>query len=156
MNKGIVIGSIIGVLLLLGGYAWFGVERNGNAAIQFEGDAILHKTPTCGCCAIWSGYASKSISFTTKEHPDLSAVKEKFNIPRELQSCHTMEIGGYFVEGHIPLEAIEKLMKERPDIAGIAMPGMPSGSPGMPGAKTGDFVIQAVKKDGTYYEFMRI
>ena len=73
-----------------------------------------------------------------------------------MESCHTVVIGDYFIEGHIPLEAVEKLLVEKPDIKGIAMPGMPSGSPGMPGAKKGDFVIYAVNNDGTTEEFMRI
>ena len=64
--------------------------------------------------------------------------------------------GNYFVEGHIPIEAIKKLLVEKPDIKGIAMPGMPSGSPGMPGAKDGQFIIYAVAKDGSTYEFMRV
>ena len=87
---------------------------------------------------------------------DMVPIKEQNKIPTELQSCHTSIIGGYFVEGHIPVEAINKLMQEKPNIAGIGMPGMPSGSPGMPGSKTGDFVITAVNKDGSMYEFMRI
>ena len=62
----------------------------------------------------------------------------------------------YFVEGHVPIEAIEKLMAEKPDIAGIALPGMPSGSPGMGGSRSGQFVIYAIGKDGTTTEFMRI
>ena len=73
-----------------------------------------------------------------------------------MQSCHTTTIGNYFVEGHIPIEAIEKLMTEKPNIKGIAMPGMPSGSPGMPGAKQGPFIIYAIGNDGSVGEFMRM
>ena len=73
-----------------------------------------------------------------------------------MEICHTTIIGDYFVEGHVPLEAVEKLLTEKPDIKGIAMPGMPSGSPGMPGAKKGDFVIYAVNRDGSYEEWTRL
>ena len=73
-----------------------------------------------------------------------------------MESCHTTVIGEYFVEGHVPVEAIEKLLAEKPDVAGIGMPGMPSGSPGMPGAKQGQFIIYSINKDGTINEFMRI
>ncbi len=87
---------------------------------------------------------------------DLAPIKDKYNIPRQLQSCHTSIIGDYFVEGHVPVEAIARLIAEKPDIAGIALPGMPSGSPGMPGAKQGTWTIQAVGKDGAVTEFMKI
>jgi hypothetical protein len=72
-----------------------------------------------------------------------------------MDSCHTLIIEDYFVEGHIPIEAIEKLLAEQPDIDGITLPDMPSGSPGMPGVKKGDFVIYSVK-GGKTSEFMRI
>ena len=67
-----------------------------------------------------------------------------------------MIIDGYFVEGHVPAEAIARMLQEKPDIAGIALQGMPMGSPGMPGSKEGRFVVYAVNKDGTYKEYMRI
>ena len=83
-------------------------------------------------------------------------IEEQYGVPSELRSCHTTIIGNYFIEGHIPLEAVEKLLKEQPNIKGIAMPGMPSGSPGMPGQKQGAFIIYAVNNDGSTSEFMRI
>ena len=86
----------------------------------------------------------------------MSSVKANYEIPSQLESCHTAVIGDYFVEGHVPLEAVEKLLMEKPDVAGIAMPGMPSGSPGMPGTKRGDFIVYSVNNDGSYEEFMRI
>ena len=73
-----------------------------------------------------------------------------------MESCHTTVMGNYFVEGHIPLEVVNKLLTEKPDIKGIAMPGMPNGSPGMPGVKRGDFVIYAINNDGSYAEWMRL
>jgi len=72
-----------------------------------------------------------------------------------MQSCHTTEIGDYFVEGHVPIEAIDKLLAEKPDIDGITLPDMPAGSPGMPGVKREEFVIYSLK-DGESSEFMRI
>ena len=93
---------------------------------------------------------------TVNQVATMDQVKKDFNIPANLQSCHTTQIGDYFVEGHIPLEAIEKLLTEKPAIAGIAMPGMPSGSLGMPGKKSGPWIIYAVDHDGKYYEFMTI
>jgi len=125
---------------------------------NFDGEMKIYKSGSCGCCGVYSNY------FKNKGNPkteiinleNLNALKNQYEIPSELESCHTTIIGDYFVEGHIPLEAVEKLLKEKPDIKGIAMPGMPSGSPGMPGSKNGDFIIYAVNNDGSYDEFMRI
>ncbi len=128
--------------------------ENINKAEEIE----IYKSITCGCCDVYSGYVDGRVtpkvnSFNVQ---DPEATKRQFGIPKEMESCHTTIIGKYFVEGHIPLEAVEKLLKEQPDIKGIAMPGMPMGAPGMPGQKSGDFVIYAVANDGSYSEFMRI
>lgn len=83
-------------------------------------------------------------------------IKDKMGVPENLRSCHTTVIGEYYIEGHVPVEAIRKLLAERPAVKGIALPGMPAGSPGMGGAKSGPFVIYAVAADGTATEFMRL
>ncbi len=85
----------------------------------------------------------------------MSSIKKKYQIPQNMESCHTGVIEGYFVEGHVPVEAIEELLAEKPDISGIALPGMPPGSPGMPDQKTEAFKIYALS-DGTASEFMII
>ncbi len=85
----------------------------------------------------------------------MSAIKSKYKIPQGMESCHTAVIAGYFVEGHVPMEAIEKLLSEKPDIDGIALPGMPQGSLGMSGTKTAVFKIYALSA-GTVSEFMTI
>lgn len=119
--------------------------------------ATYYKSTSCGCCEVHSKYLdSKGFDIEINNLQDMSQIKSQFGIPSELQSCHTIIIGDYFVEGHIPIDAINKLLEEKPDIKGIAMPGMPSGSPGMPGSKTEDFVIYAVNHDGSYEEFMRV
>ncbi|PIO07771.1 hypothetical protein COU59_02855 [Candidatus Pacearchaeota archaeon CG10_big_fil_rev_8_21_14_0_10_34_12] len=120
-------------------------------------EAVYYKSISCGCCDVHSKYlSSKGFDIKINNLKDVSEIKENFNIPLGLQSCHTAVIEGYFVEGHIPMEAISKLLDEKPDIKGIAMPGMPEGSPGMPGIKRGDFVIYSVNHDGSYDEWMRI
>ena len=123
-----------------------------------EVEVKLYKSESCGCCALYGSYLQKQdLSLTIEQMADITPIKDKLGIPTALRSCHTLEVDGYFVEGHIPKEAIDKLLAERPaDVIGIAMPGMPSGSPGMPGAKTSPFVIYAVHKDGTQTEFMRM
>ena len=86
---------------------------------------------------------------------DVSAIKDDLQIPEEMRSCHTAIIGEYFIEGHVPVEAIQRLLEEQPDIDGIALPGMPQGSPGMSGEKSEPWVIYAVT-GGSIAEFMTI
>ena len=85
----------------------------------------------------------------------IHTIKQKYSIPLEMQSCHTTIIDKYFIEGHVPLEAINKLLKERPDIDGLALPGMPIGTPGMPGDKEEPYVIYQLV-DGNFSVFMTI
>lgn len=120
-------------------------------------EITMFKSPNCGCCDIWAQYMRKEgFQVNVENVANMDAIKSELKISRQLESCHTAKIGEYFVEGHIPIEAIKKLMTEKPDIAGIAMPGMPSGSPGMPGRKSREWVIYSVNNDGTYREFMRV
>ncbi len=117
----------------------------------------LYKSEMCGCCGLYGDYLDKTeYNIEIKDMPDITSIKDQYKIPPQLRSCHTAIINGYYIEGHIPQEAIQKLLKEKPSLAGIAMPGMPSGSPGMPGAKKEPFVIYAVAQDGSTTEFMRI
>jgi hypothetical protein len=98
--------------------------------------ATVYRSPSCGCCEAWVAYLkSNGYDATVVSTDDLGAVKQKMHIPANIQSCHTALIGGYVVEGHVPVEAIAKLLAEKPRITGIAVPGMPGGSPGMSGPK---------------------
>jgi len=92
----------------------------------------LFKSPTCGCCAKWAERATEA-GFTVKitDTKDLSRVKKLASVPVRLHACHTASVGGYIVEGHVPLGDVKKLLQTQPKIRGIAVPGMPAGSPGM-------------------------
>ena len=93
---------------------------------------VVYKESTCPCCNAWVDYMrNNGFRVVTYNVTDLNAVKQKHDIADNLQSCHTTEVGGYFVEGHVPVDMVRKLLAERPPIAGIAVPGMPVGSPGM-------------------------
>lgn len=95
----------------------------------------VYKSPTCGCCGGWVSYmAANGYSVMTEDINDVTVIKEQYGIPPELYSCHTATVDGYVLEGHVPVEAIERLLQERPDVVGIAVPGMPLGSPGMESA----------------------
>ena len=113
----------------------------------------VYKSPTCSCCHEWEAYL-RGLGYTVKSVPtdDMAAVKAQYGPPQDTWSCHTAVIAGYAVEGHVPVEAIEDLLAERPAIDGIALPGMPPGSPGMPGVKEGPFEVLAVK-DGVASPF---
>ena len=106
----------------------------------------LYKDPNCGCC---DGHAKmyESVGFEVEVVPtkNLDKIKQDYNIDNKLRSCHTAIMGDYVVEGHIPLEGIEYLLREKPNIKGIALPGMPIGTPGMPGLKTQTFKIYNIE-----------
>lgn len=152
----------IGILIVLGIFVFIFINPSVNsyAALEnFQEEIDFYRSESCGCCSLYENtYLIRTGNLNVKDiqMQDITPIKDRYKIPLELQSCHTSVIGDYFVEGHIPLEAIDKLIAEKPNIVGIAMPGMPQGSPGMPGAKSGDFVIYAVNSDGSYEEFMRI
>jgi len=130
-------------------------KNNGDTVTRTP--ITVYKSESCGCCDLFTRYIDdKNFQVNIQEVDDVTPIKERYHIPQNLQSCHTSIIGDYFVEGHMPVEAITKLMAEKPDIAGIALPGMPSGSPGMPGAKRGQFIIYALDRSGSVSEFMRI
>ena len=94
----------------------------------------VYKTPECGCCKAWVKHLrDNGFQVETMDMPDLSFVKQKYGVKPALQSCHTAVVNRYVVEGHVPADLIVKMLKERPAIAGLAVPGMPSGSPGMEG-----------------------
>ncbi len=114
-----------------------------------EYEVSIIKSPTCSCC---NGYVDElkkqGFQVNVIDTEDITPIKEKYQIPRDMQSCHTALIGDYYVEGHVPIEAVKKLLAEKPPIDGIAMPGMPPGSPGMPGTKSRPFEVYALS-DGT-------
>lgn len=115
----------------------------------------MHKNPGCGCCDVWAEHLREH-GFTVESQPDPGILdfKAEHGIPRPLMSCHTGVIDGYFVEGHVPATDILRLLKERPQhVTGIAVPGMPLGSPGMEHPRPQSFNTIALLSDGTAYVF---
>jgi hypothetical protein len=112
--------------------------------------ATLYKNPQCNCCEGYAAYLRQNgFEVDVKPTNDLAEISRKAGVPAELEGCHTMFVDDYVVDGHVPAKLIRRLLSERPAIAGITLPGMPTGSPGMTGKKTGPFKIYAVSKDGT-------
>lgn len=111
--------------------------------------ATLFKSPECGCCESYADYLRQNgFEVEVKESHDLATISGEAGVPSEYEGCHTAFIEGYVVDGHVPIKAIEKLLEERPAIAGITLPGMPMGSPGMGDDPTTTFTVYAVTKDG--------
>lgn len=125
---------------------------------EVPGDVVVtvYRSATCGCCAGYEDYLEEE-GFEVDDvvMDDVESVKDDMLIPEDMRSCHTSLVGDYFVEGHVPAEAILVLLDEAPAIDGIALPGMPQGSPGMSGDKTEPFVIYSIT-DGEVDEFMTI
>jgi len=95
----------------------------------------VYKTPQCGCCKAWVQHLSRNgFAVESMDMPDLALVKQKYGVKPALEACHTAVVNGYVVEGHVPADVIKKLLLERPKVVGVAVPGMPAGSPGMEGA----------------------
>ncbi len=161
----ITIIAIIGIIFVFSFFYFTNIMGNAVKTGSGKLDALsgekitVYKSESCGCCSGYASYlGSKGLDAEVIDlsSTDADSIKEEYSIPLDMRSCHTTIIGGYFVEGHIPLEAVEKLLQEKPSIKGIALPAMPSGSPGMPGKKYGDFVIYSIGNDGSVKEFMRI
>ncbi len=111
----------------------------GPATLTSTAEALIpikvYKDPNCGCCKEWVKHLeANGFKVETMDMPDLSLLKQKYGVKQELQACHTAIVGGYVVEGHVPADVIKQMLKEKPAIAGVAVPGMPMGSPGMEGA----------------------
>jgi hypothetical protein len=124
--KSIAITASVGILL--------GIVAAAQAQRPATPTMEVYKSPTCGCCSKWVDHvrqAGFTVKVTELDDSALDALKTKNGVPRTAQSCHTGLIGGYVIEGHVPAAEISRLLKEKPAIQGIAVGGMPVGSPGM-------------------------
>src|SRR5215467_12993750 len=130
-----LVGSA-GRAALIGGAA--GIIPLSARAAPNRGDVTLYKNPQCGCCEGYADYLRDN-GFKVKaiSTHDLTVMGQKYGIADDMQPCHISLIGGYVVEGHIPIEVVNRLLFEKPQITGITLPGMPEGTPGMPGKKRG-------------------
>ena len=111
---------------------------------------VVYKTATCGCCNGWVEHLREAgFTVDTRDVRDIMTVKRDAGVPVQMSSCHTAIIDGYVVEGHVPAEHVARMVEERPEIAGIAVPGMPIGSPGMEGANPEPYQVLTFAHDGT-------
>jgi len=139
--------SLLGVGLAGGAVA---ATTGGNPVDQAQGPAItVYKTATCGCCGKWVDHMKKAgFAVRTVDTDDLTEIKQASGVPMRLRTCHTALIEGYVIEGHVPADLVERLLKEKPAGAGLAVAGMPMGSPGMEGVKKDAYEVLLFGKDG--------
>jgi hypothetical protein len=117
---------------------------------QSSGPLItVFKTPTCGCCGKWVEHL-RANGFTVKvqEVNDTSSYERQYRVPRSMVSCHTAVVNGYTIEGHVPAAEIKRLLSERPRVVGLAVPGMPVGSPGMDAAHNDAYSVFGFDESG--------
>ncbi|MEO5827806.1 MAG: DUF411 domain-containing protein [Luteimonas sp.] len=117
---------------------------------------IVHKTASCGCCGLWVEHMRQAgFPVEVRNLDDVTPVKQRVGVPLGKGSCHTAEVGGYFVEGHVPADDVKRLLAEKPVAKGLVLPGMPAGSPGMETAdgRVQPYVVELVGEDGSTVAF---
>ena len=142
--------------LALGALALVGASAASFAKPAAKTRIVMHRSPTCGCCVKWAERArAAGFDVAIEETQDIMAVKRKLGVPDALASCHTSVAGGYTIEGHVPLKHVQKLLATKPKVRGIAVPGMPLGSPGMevPGYAGDAFEVFAFDAAGKFTPF---
>ncbi|HEY1017161.1 MAG TPA: DUF411 domain-containing protein [Herpetosiphonaceae bacterium] len=145
----LMIGSLL--LGVLAGCGDAATHAKPAAPAGSPGMMIVYKSPTCGCCHEWVAYVRRhGFAVEIRDTEEMAPLKTQHGIPLNAQSCHTALLGGYVLEGHVPAEDIEWLLAERPAITGLAVSGMPLGSPGMemPGGQRDAFDTLAIAADG--------
>lgn len=123
--------------------------HSGHAAVADSTTVTVYKSPTCGCCNAWVDHMREA-GFTVNaiNTNDVDAIKRKHGVTRDLGSCHTALVGGYVLEGHVPAKDVKRLLAERPQVTGLAVPGMPMGSPGMEGMYSDKYDVVAFDTAG--------
>ena len=118
------------------------------AVAQEKTKVTLYRNPNCGCCLDYAEYLrGAGFEVTVDSKQDLAVVRKQLHVPEQFEGCHVSVIDKYAVEGHVSAGAIKKLLAERPTIAGISIPGMPAGTPGMTGHKTGPLPVYEIGSD---------
>ena len=129
---GVVISGTALVGISSATYLGVGSSKTAEAFDSSDVEMVVYRSPTCGCCAGWTEHMeAEGFQISHQVVEDIAAVKQQHGIPEQLLSCHTTLVGGYIIEGHVPTDAVQRLLSERPDVAGIAVPRMPLGTPGM-------------------------
>ena len=145
----IVAVGVIGVVLVLA--ATSNIREPAATPNTEDVDVVVYKTASCGCCSKWVEHLQKNgLDVAALNVASTAPAREQAGVPNRLGSCHTAVVGDYWVQGHVPAELVYRLITERPaDIEGIAVPGMPAGSPGMEGPNPVEYDVIAYHTDGS-------
>ncbi len=140
------VGAIVlaGCLVLTAALGWHLLKQDGP-------EVVVYKSPTCGCCVKWARILEDAgFAVRARDMVNMGAIKAEYGVTREIYSCHTAIVEGrYVIEGHVPVEQIQRLLQEQPDITGLAVPAMPIGSPGMEGPNPVQYDVLAFDSSGT-------
>lgn len=139
---------VVGALLVI-------AFRGSDADAGSDPELLVYRSPTCGCCAKWVDHMREAgFEVNVEETMEMSGVKTRTGVPLELSSCHTTVVGDYVIEGHVPADVVKRFLEEAPEVKGIAVPGMPTGSPGMEGPNPRPYAVIAFDGRGnrTVYE----
>ena len=145
-------------VLVLSLFSFSGYAEQPAQPVKTVADPIkieVYRSPTCSCCGKWVTHLKEN-NFQVKDNivDDVQSVKDKYGVSKEMASCHTAVVNGYVIEGHVPANDIRKLLKLQPHVAGIAVPAMPSGTPGMEmGGKKDTYDVMSFDKDKHYQVF---
>jgi hypothetical protein len=144
--------AVASAVVLIAGVSVAVVSSQSGKSTAGRPSLAVYKSPTCGCCAKWNEHMTAAgYTVNSSDRTDMNAIKDEHRIPSALRSCHTALVAGYVVEGHVPADVVAKLLAEKPaGVVGIAVPGMPAGSPGMesPDGFKAPYQVLAFTKDG--------
>jgi hypothetical protein len=149
-NLAIVLGLF---LLVFDGYSY--AEQPEKTVVAEPTKIDVYRSPTCSCCGKWVAHLKES-NFQVKDNvtEDVQGIKDKYGVSKAMASCHTAVVNGYVIEGHVPANDIKKLLKIKPHVVGIAVPAMPSGTPGMEmGGKVDTYNVMSFDKNQNYQVF---
>ena len=150
-RRGFLAASLVGAATL--------VARRASAAMPLRTDVTrppvtVYKDASCGCCKKWIEHMQASgFTVTAHDSADMDALKDHYGVPSDVRSCHTALVGSYVVEGHVPAADVDRLLKEQPKAAGLSVPGMVMGSPGMEGPTSRPYTVLAFQKTGATTPF---
>lgn len=117
----------------------------------------LYKDPSCGCCGKWAAHMrANQLALQSQDRSDMAQLKDRLGVPPALRSCHTAQIGGYIIEGHVPATMVQQILRERPAISGLAVAGMPQGSPGMETGRRDSYQVVAFTRSGRQYVYATV
>jgi hypothetical protein len=156
MKNKVKIFSSAFIILSLSIYIGFNFTSKTANADTVKEEILVYKSPTCGCCKKWVKHLEREgFNVKTKDYRDMKPIKKMIGVEPQFQSCHTAKVGKYFIEGHVSASDIKKLIKEKPDIKGLAAPGMPMGSPGMEGHRKDKYDVIAIDKNNNATVYTR-